>query len=390
MEWKTRLEQSRRKRRRRWTRFVALLLVIAVGGFSYWLYSLPPPPEAHTPPAIPQTEMEDLVAALAPTKRTRPVVAIVGLNEGTETTDYLMPYGILRRADVADVMALAMKPGTVELFPVFKLEPQSTVAEFDAKYPDGADYVIVPAMLRDDEPNVLRWLRSQSEKGALVIGVCAGATVVANAGLLDGRRATTHWYYRDDMLESHPSIRYVRDRRFVADRGVLTTTGISASMPMTLTLIEAIAGHDEASAVAAELGLTHWDARHASDAFSFNRRFALTAMRNKLSLWSHEELGVELKPGVDEVSLALVADAWSRTFRSRAVPFAASGGPLTTRGGLRLLPEVVRDKWDPDTALPPLWERPAASALDGALAAIAERYGKRTRVLVAEQLEYSE
>src|SRR4051794_9970725 len=99
-------------------------------------------------------------------------------------------------------------------------------------------------MSRDDEPAVLQWIRRQAAKGAVVIGVCAGAKVVANAGLLDGRRATTHWYHLRELRERHPAIRYVPDRRFVVDRGVATTTGISASIPMSLTLIEAIAGRD--------------------------------------------------------------------------------------------------------------------------------------------------
>src|SRR5690606_6062475 len=97
-------------------------------------------------------------------------------------------------------------------------------------------------MSRDDDPLVLDWLRTQAAKGARIIGVCAGAKVVAAAGLLDGRRATTHWYYLREMLERSPAIRYVPDRRMVTDEAVTTTTGITASMPMMLTLIEAIAG----------------------------------------------------------------------------------------------------------------------------------------------------
>ncbi len=72
------------------------------------------------------------------------------------------------------------------------------MAEFDARHPDGADYVIVPAMSRDDDPAVLERLKSQASKGAIVIGVCAGAKVVGEAGLLDGKRAMTHWYYLRD------------------------------------------------------------------------------------------------------------------------------------------------------------------------------------------------
>ena len=72
-----------------------------------------------------------------------------------------MPYGILRRADVADVVVLAMQPGPVTLFPALKVAAQATVADFDDLHPDGADYVIVPAMRRDDDPAVLQWIKSQ-------------------------------------------------------------------------------------------------------------------------------------------------------------------------------------------------------------------------------------
>ena len=259
---------------------------------------------------------------MKPPKRQRPLIAIVGINDATETTDYLMPYGILRRADVADVVALATEPGPVTLFPALKVEPQATVADFDARHPEGADYVIVPAMSRDDDPAALQWIKSQAAKGAIIIGVCAGAKVVGDAGLLDGKRATTHWYYLKELRDKHPAIHYVADRRLVVDRGVATTTGITASMPMSLTLIEAIAGRDKAEAVGRDLGLTDWDARHDSAAFKFTRPFALTAIRNTLAFWNREQLGIELAPGIDEVSLALVADAWSRTYRSRAVTFA--------------------------------------------------------------------
>ena len=72
----------------------------------------------------------------------------------------------------------------------------------------------------------------------------------------------------------------------------------------------------------------HWDARHDSDAFQFTRPFVLTAIGNRLAFWNQEHLGIELAPGVDEVSLALalVADAWSRTYGSRAVTFAGTAG----------------------------------------------------------------
>src|SRR5262245_41295734 len=282
---------------------VALAAVLSGG----WILSLPPATAPGVPPPIAREEAEATLGALKPPKRQRPLIAIVGINDATETTDYLMPYGILRRADIADVVALATQPGPVTLFPVLRVEPQATVAEFEALHPEGADYVIVPAMSRDDDPAALQWIKGQVRKGAIIIGVCAGAKVVASAGLLDDRRATTHWYYLDELRRKHRTVRYVADRRLVVDGGVATTTGISASMPLALMLIEAIAGRDRAEAVGDAIGLRTWNADHDSRAFAFTRPFALTAIGNGLAFWARERLGIELTPGMDEVSLALAA-----------------------------------------------------------------------------------
>jgi hypothetical protein len=183
-------------------------------------------------------------------------------------------------------------------------------------------------------------------------------------------------------------MRYVRDRRLVVDDRVATTTGITASMPMSLTLIEAIAGRDKARAVGRDIGLADWDARHESDEFRFTRPFALTAIGNTAAFWSHERLGIELKEGVDEVSLALVADAWSRTYRSQAVTFASAAGVQQTRNGIRILPDEVALSWPAERLLPSVGDRKPAEALDDALQGIATRYGTRTTDFVAMQLEY--
>jgi putative intracellular protease/amidase len=369
-----------------WSGLGGAALVLA--GFGAWLLTLPSAPALGTVSPIAREEADATIAALKPPKRQRPLIAIVGINDSTETTDYLMPYGILKRADVADVVTLATKPGPMTLFPVLKVEPQATIADFDAQHADGADYVIVPAMSRDDDPAVLQWIRSQAAKGAIIVGVCAGAKVVGEAGLLDGRRATTHWYYLKELRDRHPAIQYVANRRLVVDRGVATTTGISASMPMALTLIEAIAGRDRAQTVGRELGLAHWDGRHDSGAFQFTRPFALTAIRNSVAFWNKEQFGIELAPGVDEVLLALIADAWSRTYRSRAVTFAGTAEVQQSRNGMRIFPDQVAASWPAERLLPPTATMPPAEALDQSLRDIAARYGSPTAEFVAMQLEY--
>lgn len=371
------------------TRYLLLaglaLIAVPLAGFGLWLASLPAAPAAFAPPAIQQAETDAMLAALKPPKRARPLVAVVGINDATETTDYLMPVGILRRADIADVVALSTEAGPVKLYPALTVEADATIEAFDALHPEGADYVIVPAMSRDDDPVVTTWLRKQAKGGAVIIAVCAGAKVVAAAGLLDGRRATTHWYYLEDLLKRHPSIRYVADRRMVVDRSVATTTGITASMPMMLTLIEAIAGRNKAEAVAGDLGLDGWSARHDSGAFRLTRPFATTVLGNRLAFWNRDRFGMALEPGMDEVSLALVADAWSRTYRSSVTLFAPSPAAMATRNGVRLLPGKVAVAWPGERLM---LDKPPAEALDGALHNIGSRYGRDTADVIAMQLEY--
>lgn len=364
------------------------IIFTGLAGFGGWILSLPSATAVIDAPPVSREEADAMLTTLRHEGEGRPIVAVVGLNDATETNDYVTTTGILRRADVADVIMLATGPGAVQLYPALKVDPDKTISAFDATHPGGADYVVVPAMSRDDDPAVLGWLRDQFRKGAKIIGVCAGAKVVAAAGLLDGKRATTHWYYRSEMLRLHPTIEYVADRRMVADGNIVTTTGITAAMPMMLTLIEAIAGRQKAEEVAHDLGLKTWNARHASDAFRFSRPFATTVLANTLAFWRRDIWGIELVSGVDEVSLALVADAWSRTYRSHAVTFAASGAAVVTANGVRILADETGADWPKARRVPTFPDSAPSEALDRTLEAIATRYGEPTSSVVAMQLEY--
>jgi transcriptional regulator GlxA family with amidase domain len=363
---------------------VVVLLVAGLLALRAWL-AQPTRRPAPRPAAIAPEEQARTIAALAPPRRARPVVAVVGDNAGSETTDYLVPFAVLAQSGVADVHALGTEPGPIRMSPALTIEPQATTSDFDSRFPEGADYVIVPALHRDDSPAVVAWIRSQREKGATVVGICAGAMVLAAAGMLDDRDATVHWYYLDSLREGHPTMRWARDRRYVADRGVVTTTGITASIPVSLALVEAIAGRERAAAVARDLGVASWDARHDSAAFGLDRVAVGTVVRNRGAFWRYETLALPVSAGVDEMALALTADAYSRTYRSRAVPVTADGGPVPTRHGLR----VLTDRAAPSAAvLPALPAEYPARALDTALAGIASRYGPATADFVAVQLEY--
>lgn len=318
--------------------------------------------------------------------RTRPVIAVLGDNAATETTDYVVPYGILAAAEVADVIALSTEAGPIQLRPALRIGAQATVAEFDARFPDAADYVIVPNIYEGSaKPAILEWVRTQSRRGATIVGVCDGVVVLANAGLLDRRRATAHWRSIDGLEAKHARTQWLRNRRYVADGNIITTSGVSASIPVSLALIEAIAGSERARAVAASLHLHEWSATHDSSRFRVGTRL-VTAVLNQWK--SNEELGIEVASGVDEIALALVADSFSRTMRSHAVSVAQSSAPVRTRHGLLLFPDRQAGERKAAAMLPPLDRLPPVPTLRSTLQAIEARYGKSTAALVALQIEY--
>ena len=113
----------------------ALLIVIGAVGFAGWLLTLPSATPAAEAPPVPDAEMQAMLSSLRPPHGRRPVIAVIGLNDATETTDYLMPTGILRRADIADVMMVSTGPGPLQLYPALRVEADRTVAEFDAEHP---------------------------------------------------------------------------------------------------------------------------------------------------------------------------------------------------------------------------------------------------------------
>lgn len=324
--------------------------------------------------------------------RSRPVIAIIGENSGTELTDYVIPYGVLAQSGVADVLALATQPGALTMRPALRIQPQATIADFDARYPDGADYVIVPAVVKRDDPALLAWIVAQHGKGSTIVSICDGALVVANSGLLKGHRATAHWATQGLRAKKYPDTHWVKNVRYVADGRIVSSAGISAAIPISIALVEAIAGQDRAAVLAEELGVGDWSTAHNSDVFQ--PRFGINLMAFARTNYTNHlhamrRIGVPVAAGVDEIALAFTADAYSRTGRSHAYALSASAAPLQTRRGLTVIPDRVVGGADPvDRILPAFDAVPSARTLDKALAAIANDYGRSTAYGVALDFEY--
>ena len=378
------MKTHHRQNRFRFVRAVGMLIVtgIAVLGLVGCGDDVSPP--AQTDVATSERQAQAFIEAIKPRRPGRPVIAMLALNRGTETTDFLLPHALLQRADIADVQAVAPQRGRVTLYPALQVEVAQDLAGFDRDHPSGADYVIVPAMIDDNDPAITAWLRQQADKGARIIGVCAGGLVVGQAGLLDGRRFAAHWYYLDTLRERHSTGTYVPHQRYVIDRDVATTTGITASLPTMLALIEAIGGREKAQELATELGITSWTPVHDSSLFKLDVRRASTFLLNKAAFWGYQQWSVDVKDGTDDIALALIADAWSRTWRV-TVEAASASGPVKLRSGVVLIAEPAVEG---SPRLPLAQDLKPMQQLERTLCEIADRYGALRREWVMMELEY--
>ncbi|WP_233423858.1 GlxA family transcriptional regulator [Lysobacter capsici] len=140
--------------------------------------------------------------------------------------------------------------------------PLRTRAGFDIatrhglKALDWADTVIVPSW-RDGEERppeaLLKALRRAHERGAHIVGLCLGAYVLAEAGLLDGRRATTHWGWSEHFAARYPRVELQRDVLYVDDGRITTSAGTAAALDCCLHLLRRRHGAEIANRVARRL-----------------------------------------------------------------------------------------------------------------------------------------
>ncbi|WP_131740219.1 GlxA family transcriptional regulator [Actinomadura roseirufa] len=161
--------------------------------------------------------------------------------------DVTIPHMVLGAAEGAyELLLCADEPGR----PLETVSGPPVIAQHGLAAVERADSVIVvggggrPGI----EPRVLAALRAAAAAGTRIAAICTGAFALAEAGLLDGRRATTHWGLAADLARRFPRIRMVSDELFVADGPVLTSAGAAAGIELCLHLIRL----DHGAAVAAE------------------------------------------------------------------------------------------------------------------------------------------
>jgi len=106
-------------------------------------------------------------------------------------------------------------------------------------------------------PSLLEFLRRAPGRYRRIAATCTGAFVLAEAGLLDGRRATTHWYHARALQAQFPKVKMEEDRIFIVDGPIWTSAGMTAAIDLALAMVEEDLGADVARAVAKKLVVYH-------------------------------------------------------------------------------------------------------------------------------------
>jgi transcriptional regulator GlxA family with amidase domain len=169
---------------------------------------------------------------------------------GTNVIDTSGPWEVFQDAAVAggaasfELFTVAESTDPVDASGGLRIMP--TYSYDDAPQPN---VVVVPA--HQSSERTLAWLRKVAPQADLVMSVCTGAFVVAEAGLLDGKTATTHHESYDQLASSFPSVRVVRDRRFVEHERVATAGGLTSGIDLALRVVERYLGRDAADVTAA-------------------------------------------------------------------------------------------------------------------------------------------
>lgn len=183
--------------------------------------------------------------------------------DDVEVLDFAGPYEVFT---CATRVSGNMAPGTSPPFRVMTVGHSKAMLRARAGlsvFPDMAfddaspiDVLIVPGGVVTaelDKPDVIAWIAAMAGRCELVASVCTGALLLGQAGLLNGRRATTHWEDMDLLRKMVPQVQVCEELRWIDEGDIVTSGGISAGIDMSLHLVERLAGRELALRTARQM-----------------------------------------------------------------------------------------------------------------------------------------
>jgi putative intracellular protease/amidase len=277
----------------------------------------------------------------------KPTAVVLLSNGGSEVTDVLAPYEVLSEAGAFNVYAAAPEREATTLSGGLDVLPQLSLAQLDRRLGGrDPDVIVVPAMWdvgSAEHRPVAGWLREHAEGTETVMSVCDGAEVLADAGLLDGRRATANWANISRWERRYPGTEWVRGLRYVEDGNVMTAAGVTSGVSATLHVVRGYVGEEAATGLAREIGYPDQrigdEPRIEADRLTAGDR-ALYVLGGAYG-WDKPRIGVLLTDGASEIELASVFDAYpGPVFTSKTTSLAPGGprSPVRSEHGLLFVP----------------------------------------------------
>ena len=270
----------------------------------------------------------------------RLVVAFVAGQSGTVASDLLAPYDIFASSPAFTTYVVAAGAGPAPLEGGPAVVPTHTFADVDADPALTPDLIVVPALSKptgESEAPLRRWVSRQHDAGARVLGVCAGALVLAATGMLDGLDATSHWSRINALQNQHPAVHWLRGRRYVEDGTVTTTAAVTSGVQGALHLVAELAGPAEAQRVAdqhPELGWTPTETTTIGKDHFAVRDWPVGL--NYLEPWFRPTIGIALHDGVGELDATAAFEVYGQSAAAHTIAMA-TGDTVRTRHGLVLL-----------------------------------------------------
>ena len=178
------------------------------------------------------------------------------------------------------------------------------------------DTLIVGRGTQPPTPGLIEFVRRAPGRCRRVAATCLGAFVLAEAGLLDGRRATTHWHRARDLQARFPKVKVEEDRIFIIDGSVWTSAGMTAGIDLALAMVEQDLGADVARAVARQLVVYH---RRTGGQSQFSALLELEPKSDRIQsalAYAKRNLDTQLTVGQLAEAARLSPRQFSRVFRA--------------------------------------------------------------------------
>jgi transcriptional regulator GlxA family with amidase domain len=200
---------------------------------------------------------------------TKPVNYGIVLFPGFQILDAFGPLDVLNLLAVSTNINLSVISSALD--PVSS-KPPSTVTEFKNKFSSNCSQQVVPTHTFETVPSLdvlivpggwgtrapeisdtVAFIRKVNASGCFILSVCTGARLLADAGCLDGKQATTNKLNWDSVVQPRPQVKWIRQARWVADDNIWTASGITAGIDMMLSFVGEIYGENVAEDIANQL-----------------------------------------------------------------------------------------------------------------------------------------